>query len=129
MNSKIRLTVILFCLIGSAGLADDDNSYLGQLSAMGLLGDLDVGREFLAKLSRSFDERLGYLRSIERQILGDSEPESVDEVSFFDWAALHMGTTALEARVGCCEELLEIVERRAAAATKRKRSAGEGRSR
>ena len=97
-------------------------AYLGQLSAMGQLGDLAAAQDFLVQLRRSFAERRAYLDGIEGLILGGESPDSVDDASFFDWAALRMGMAALGARKTCCEELLAVLERRSAAAGARNQS-------
>lgn len=88
-------------------------AYLGQLSAMGQLKDPEAARDFLQRLRRSFAQRHDYLEGIESLILGDETPDSVEDVSFFDWAALRMGLAALEARRRCCDEILAVLERRA----------------
>ena len=89
-------------------------AYLGQLSAMGQLGDPPAARDFLVRLRRSFEERLQYLEPIEDLILGGQTPGAADEASFFDWATLRMGLSALAARVRCCDELLEVLDQRLA---------------
>jgi len=90
-------------------------AYLGQLSSMGVLRDPEVPREFLVQLRQSFAKRLGYLREVEGMILDVRTPESLDEVSFYDWAALKMGIDGLEARIESCDELVETLKRRGAA--------------
>ncbi|MEM7351495.1 MAG: PadR family transcriptional regulator [Acidobacteriota bacterium] len=91
-------------------------AYIGQLSAMGQLNEPAVVRDFLVRLRQSFAQRCDYLEEIEGMILGDETPESVDQTSFFDWAALRMGVVALESRRQCCDELLTVLERRLKAA-------------
>ena len=87
-------------------------AYLAQMSGIGLLDDPAVGIEFLVQLRRWFTERRDYLTGIEEELLADATPDTLDNAAFFDWAALHMGLSALAARIQCCTELLRILERR-----------------
>ena len=93
-------------------------AYLGQLSAMAQLGDPEATSSFLIRLRQAFAERLDYLEQFESVILGEDTPELVDERSFYDWAALRMGTTGLQARISCCDELIGIIERRTEASAR-----------
>ncbi len=88
-------------------------AYIAQLSGIGLLDDPRVGVDFLVQLRRWFRGRLETLAGIEAALLRGREPIELDDASFFDWAALRMGITALDARVHCCSELLELLEERA----------------
>ncbi len=87
-------------------------AYIGQLSSLGHLNDWQYAKEFIEKLRASFVERLQYLRKIEADIVPDTRPAAIDDDSFFDWAALLMGTTALEARIRCCDDLLATMATR-----------------
>lgn len=87
-------------------------AYLAQLSGIGLLNEPAVGVDFLIQLRHWFTERLEYLKGFETAVLEDHTPESLDNAEFFDWAALQMGISVLEARARCCTELLETLKRR-----------------
>ena len=87
-------------------------AYIAQLSGVGLLDDPRVGVDFLVQLRHWFRERLETLAGIEAALLRGREPIELDDASFFDWSALRMGITALDARVRCCSELLELLEER-----------------
>ncbi|MDE2806732.1 MAG: PadR family transcriptional regulator [Gemmatimonadota bacterium] len=87
-------------------------AYIAQLSGIGLLDDPRVGVDFLVQLRHWFRGRLETLAGIEAALLRGREPIELDDASFFDWAALRMGITALDARVRCCSELLDLLEER-----------------
>lgn len=109
-------TVLDAWLRGGPDVGRERFAYLGQLAAMSLLDEPAMGRPFLTQLKRWFGERLDYLRELEPLLLEDGTPESIGEDAFFSWAALRMGISVLETRVACCDELLEILDRRLAVA-------------
>ena len=87
-------------------------TYIAQLCGIGLLDDPSVGAEFLVQLRHWFGERRDYLAGIEKELLDDATLDSLDNAAFFNWAALRMGLSGLDARIRCCTDLLDALKGR-----------------
>jgi DNA-binding PadR family transcriptional regulator len=91
-------------------------AYLGQLIHQGELHDLSRTLQFVQQLRAKQASLLSILESALRG-MSEQDPLSASSMSdeeFCEWLCLELGRRAISARVGWCDEMADIVRRRAA---------------
>jgi PadR family transcriptional regulator AphA len=106
---------LLKWLRGTPQFGDERYAFVAQVYFLGEVEGVDAQVGFLRRLRTALAERLAALRAVD-QAWARASPEYPDRLpdrDFFPAQTLRLGLRTAEARLAWCDEMIELVEKRA----------------